>query len=103
MRSAYAKLESSFVRRFMEIHRVNKVPELRSPARTRCRPSAEVGRKEARKLKARRYKPWSALARFRSAWLVGWSVVLPTVLGVCWACTSTGIIPISTSGHLRSW
>jgi ATP synthase protein I len=60
---------------------VNKVPESRSPARS-VDLAAEVGRKEARKLKARRYKPWSALAGFGLLGLVGWSVVLPTVLGV---------------------
>ena len=42
--------------------------------------AAEVGRKEARKLKARRYKPWSALAGFGLLGLVGWSVVLFSLL-----------------------
>lgn len=42
--------------------------------------STEVGEKEARKLKAQRKKPnvWSGLGLFG---MIGWSIVIPTLLG----------------------
>jgi len=42
--------------------------------------STEVGKKEARKLKAQRQKPnvWSGLGLFG---MIGWSIVIPTLLG----------------------
>lgn len=42
--------------------------------------SAEVGEKEARKIKAQRDKPnvWSGFSLFG---MIGWSIVIPTLLG----------------------
>ena len=41
----------------------------------------EVARKSARKLKARRHRHRGALSGFAFFGLIGWSVVLPTLLG----------------------
>lgn len=55
-------------------------PKRTSPAQSDF--SRQVGQKEARKLRSKKAKPRGALAGFGWFGLIGWSIAVPTLLGV---------------------
>jgi ATP synthase protein I len=77
-RDALYKMEADLVRRFMELGKIEHAGSRPKDSRW----EEQVGEKETRKLRARRHKDrsiWFGLGTFG---VVGWSVVVPTLLGL---------------------
>jgi len=94
---------------------MDKQPDAGSPNPNGQRLQKEVGRKAARKLKARggeKHTPWFWLGMFG---LVGWSIAIPTIIGIAlgmWldrhldgtvSWTLTLLLTGSALGCLNAW
>jgi ATP synthase protein I len=96
VRAVMAKMEAGFLRRFVSFH-MNEPPDSK-PSTGRADPRRAGRRKAARKLKARRQPTPGVWFGLGMMGLIGWSVVVPTLLGA-----ALGLLAGRAASGRHSW